>query len=107
MAATQVKYAADYREGVSAHQHPVVVESEASGCGIQELADVPGGGFQRLLEIGDPDLLQRIEFGPAGQNGACVTQQPVQGEGKSFFLPPVQVSPRNAAGLRPMSAFLG
>ena len=58
MAASLVQQAADHRESVPAHQHPIVVKSEMPGHDIEELADVPGGGFKRLLEIGDPTRVQ-------------------------------------------------
>ena len=107
MAASLVKEAADHREGVPAHQHAVVVKSETPGHDIEELADVPGGGFKGLLEIGYLHAVQRAEFRPAGRYGGRIAQQPVQGEGKSFLLPPVQVSAHGGAGLRPVSALLG
>ena len=78
-----------------------------SGRDIEELADVPGGGFKRLLEIRDLDRVQRAESGPAGRDRTGDAQQPVQRERESLFFPSVQVSAHNCTRLGPVSAFLG
>ena len=106
-AAALVQEAADNREGVPAHEHAVVVEPETAGHHVEEVADVLSRRFQGVLEIRHLHRVQRAEFGPAGRDGGRVAQQPVQVEGKSFFLPPVQVGAHGRAGFRPVRALLG
>src|SRR2546429_6462766 len=46
-----VQKAADNRESALAHEHAVVIEPETASYQVEEVADVLGRRFQRILEI--------------------------------------------------------
>lgn len=105
--AGQVQQPGHHREGVPAHQHPVVVEAEPAGHGVEKRADVPGGVGQRLLEVLRGHGVQCREHRAAGSHRRGVAQQPVQREGEPDALPPGQVVAHHLAGARPLRAQLG
>ena len=72
--------APQHRQGVPAHEHAVVVETQRRGDQVDEVVDVVDRLPQRVAELPGGDVLEGRERRTAGGDGVDVAQQPVRGE---------------------------
>ena len=95
--------AAQHRQGVPAHEHAVVVETQRRGDQVDEVVDVVDRLPQRVAELPGGDVLERGERRTTGGDGVDVAQQPVRGELQApLRAPAVELGTHRRTRVRPV-----